>query len=53
MSGFFAFLGANVGGWIGWKLGAHVGFMSACMLSIVGTAMGVYAGRRVAAALLD
>ena len=53
MSGFFAFVGANVGGWIGWVLGAHAGFMTACMLSIVGTAVGVYGGRRVASALLE
>jgi len=53
MGGFFAFVGANVGGWIGWTLGGHLGFMSACMLSIVGTAAGVYGGRRAAAALLD
>jgi len=53
MSGFFAFVGANVGGWIGWVLGAHMGLMSACMLSIVGTAVGVWGGRRAASALLD
>ena len=53
MSGFFAFVGANLGGWIGWVLGARVGFMSAYVLSVVGMAAGVYAGRRAAAALLD
>jgi hypothetical protein len=53
MSGFFAFVGANVGGWIGWVIGAHVGFMTGCMLSIAGTAAGVYIGRRAAVALLD
>ena len=53
MSGFLAFVGANIGGWIGWSLGAPFGFMTAFMLSIVGTAAGVYGGRRVAAALLD
>ena len=53
MSNFFAFVGASVGGWIGWAVGAHLGFMWAWMLSIVGTAAGVYAGRRAADALLD
>ena len=53
MSTFFALIGANVGGWIGWVVGAHVGLMTACMLSAVGTALGVYGGRRVASSLLD
>ena len=53
MSTFFALIGANVGGWIGWAVGAHVGLMTACMLSVVGTALGVYGGRRVASSLLD
>jgi len=53
MSGFFAFVGANLGGWVGWVLGARLGFMSAYLLSVVGMAVGVYTGRRAAAALLD
>jgi hypothetical protein len=53
MSAFFAFIGASVGGWIGWAVGAHVGLMTAYMLSVVGTALGVYGGRVAAAALLD
>ncbi len=53
MSNFFAFVGASAGGWIGWTVGAPLGIMSAWMLSVVGTALGVYMGRRAAAALLD
>ena len=53
MSAFFAFVGANVGGWIGWAVGAHAGVMTAWMLSAVGSALGVYGGRRAAAALLE
>src|SRR5437867_7164287 len=53
MSTFFALIGANVGGWIGWVVGAPFGLMTACMLSVVGTALGVYGGRRVASSLLD
>ena len=53
MSTFFALIGANVGGWIGWVVGAPFGLMTACMLSAVGTALGVYGGRRVASSLLD
>ena len=49
MSKLLAFAGATVGGAIGWWLGAHVGFMTAFMLSVVGTGGGVYAGRRIAA----
>jgi hypothetical protein len=53
MSNFLAFVGASVGGWAGWAVGAPLGIMSAWTLSVVGMAVGVYAGRRAAAALLD
>lgn len=53
MSNFFAFLGATIGGWLGWAAGVHVGLMTAWTLSVVGTAAGVYAGRRAADTLLD
>lgn len=52
MNAFFAFLGATIGGWIGWAAGAHVGVMTAYMLSVGGTAVGVYAGRRIADELM-
>jgi len=53
MSGFFAFIGASVGGWLGWIVGAHVGLMTAYALSVVGTAVGVYFGRQAADSLLN
>jgi len=53
MNAFFAFVGANVGGWLGWTIGSHIGLMTAYVLCVVGTAGGVYAGRRAAASLLD
>jgi len=53
MNAFFAFLGATIGGWIGWAAGEHVGIMTAYMLSVVGTAVGVYAGRRFADGLME
>jgi hypothetical protein len=53
MSTFFAFVGSSIGGWIGWVVGAKIGFMSAYMLSIFGTAAGVYYGRRLYDTLLD
>lgn len=52
MSKLLTFLGATVGGAIGWWLGARVGIMTAFMLSTVGTGVGVYAGRRIAEAVL-
>ncbi|HWG36019.1 MAG TPA: hypothetical protein VN650_17790 [Gemmatimonadaceae bacterium] len=33
---------------VGWWLGAFVGTMTACMLSIVGVGVGMYIGRRIA-----
>jgi hypothetical protein len=49
MGKLFSFLGATIGGYAGWFLGAKVGFMTAFMLSIVGTGIGIYYGRRLAA----
>jgi cadmium resistance protein CadD (predicted permease) len=40
------FIAATIGGSIGWWLGAFVGIMTAFMVSIVGTAAGVYIARR-------
>ena len=48
MSNLFAFLGANILGGVGWWLGSYVGFTTAFMVSIFGTAIGVYLGRRLA-----
>lgn len=42
------FIGLTIGGWIGWSVGAHVSLLAAVLLSIVGTGMGLYLGRRVA-----
>ena len=53
MSGFFAFVGASIGGWIGWLVGAHIGLMTAYMLSVVGTAVGLIGGRAAASRLLE
>lgn len=39
---------AMLGGWIGWWLGAYVGLMTAFVLSMVGTGIGLYAWRRIA-----
>ena len=49
MSKLLALVGATFGGAVGWWLGARVGIVTAFLLSVVGTAAGVYAGRRIAA----
>ena len=49
MGKLFSFLGATIGGYAGWFLGAKIGFMTAFMLSIAGTGIGIYYGRRLAA----
>ena len=46
-------IGATVGGAVGWWLGEFVGLTTAVMLSMVGTGVGLYYGRRLAARLLD
>ena len=48
MMKLYGFLGATVGSYIGWYLGAPIGFMTAFTFSMVGTGAGIYAGRRVA-----
>jgi hypothetical protein len=42
-------VGATAGGAIGWWLGALVGTMTAVLLSALGTGVGIYAARRLAA----
>lgn len=44
----YSFIGATVGSYAGWALGAPIGFTTAFMVSMVGTGLGIYAGRRVA-----
>ncbi len=48
MSKLLALVGATLGGAVGWWLGSLIGLMTAFIISIVGTALGVYAGRRFA-----
>jgi uncharacterized membrane protein YeaQ/YmgE (transglycosylase-associated protein family) len=47
------FVGATVGGAIGWWAGAPFGTMTAFLVSIVGTAIGVYLTIWVARNYLD
>lgn len=41
-------IGSTLGSYAGWWLGAHAGVMSAFIVSMVGTGVGIYGGRRVA-----
>ena len=41
------FTGMTVFGWIGWWLGAHVGFVTAFFLSSLASMVGVYVGWRI------
>jgi hypothetical protein len=53
MSKLLGWVGATVGGAIGWWAGARAGMMTAFVLSMVGTGGGIYLGRWVAGRLLD
>jgi hypothetical protein len=44
----FSFIGATVGGYAGWYVGAVVGTMTAYSLSMVGTGVGMYIAYRAA-----
>jgi hypothetical protein len=46
------FLGATIGSYAGWALGARFGVMTAFVVSMVGTGLGIYVGRRVAQDML-
>ncbi len=48
MKKLLSFIGATVGGSIGWWLGARIGFMTAFMVSTVLTGVGIYAAIRIA-----
>jgi hypothetical protein len=48
MSKLFSFLGATIGSYAGWFLGAKFGFVTAFVLSMVGTGIGIYYGRLIA-----
>ena len=41
------FCSTMLGGWVGWAFGERFGIMTAFFLSLVGTALGVYAARRI------
>ena len=48
MGKVFSFIGAMIGGYAGWALGARIGFTTAFVISMLGTGIGIYYGRRLA-----
>ncbi len=46
MTKMMVFIGATVGGYAGWWAGERIGLGTAFVLSLVGTAVGVYFARR-------
>ena len=47
MEKVFVVIGTMAGGYLGWWAGMRVGLMTAFILSIVGTAAGLYLARRI------
>jgi len=47
MIGLLGWIGATLGGALGWWLGERLGIMAAWFLSAVGTAFGLYWGRKI------
>jgi len=47
MTKLLGFVGATVGGYAGWALGAPIGIFSAFVVSMIGTGVGMYYGRRI------
>ncbi len=48
MTKLFVFVFSTIGGYIGWWLGERMGIMTAFMLAMVGTGVGIWGGRRMA-----
>ena len=48
MTKMLTFAGMTFGGWAGWWVGAHVGILTAFLLSSAGSITGVYVGWRLA-----
>ena len=48
MGKLFSFIGATIGGYAGSFIGAKIGFTTAFIISMIGTGVGMYYGRRIA-----
>lgn len=47
MKKLVGFIGATVVGYAGWYLGAPFGFMTAFIVSIIGSGLGIYLAHRI------
>lgn len=47
MARWMGLVGMTLGGAVGWWLGAKVGIMTAVVVSMVGTGVGLYYGRKL------
>ena len=48
MTKLLGFIGATIGGYAGWAVGALGGMFLAFVVSMIGTGVGIYYGRRLA-----
>ena len=48
MRKLLGFVGATIGGSLGWWLGSPVGLMTSFLISMLGTGVGMYVGFRIA-----
>ena len=48
MRKIFALIGATIGGWLGWYIGALVSMVAAFLLGMVMTGVGMYIGIKAA-----
>lgn len=46
MTKLMVLIGATAGGWLGWFAGQRFGTMTAYIISMIGTAVGIYVARR-------
>ena len=47
MRAILVMVGISLGGWVGWALGARLGIFGAYILSVIGSALGLYFTRRL------
>lgn len=47
LSKLLAIVGSVIGGYVGWAIGEPVGLFTAFVISVVGTGVGIYWGRRI------
>ena len=52
MNKIIALIGMSLGGWVGWVVGAWISLGVAFVLSLVGSAFGLYFSRRLASEYL-